>query len=176
MKKILLIGFLSVALIACGTRKKMVKDEVTQAEQTEPQKVGAVAPPVYVYKTKKDYSQYVPVMLSEDRSRIVSYPDPTDVRRGSGYATPSPLKNGYWYDNRGIGECVAFTRYTYEEYAQLPHPPSITELYDSILDKYPLLELWSCKRTSPDEINTMLENGTFTKSCQMRYSLKNQSN
>ena len=152
MKKILLIGFLSVALIACGTRKKMVKDEVTQAEQTEPQKVGAVAPPVYVYKTKKDYSQYVPVMLSADRSRIVSYPDPTDVRRGSGYATPSPLKNGYWY------------------------PPSITELYDSILDKYPLLELWSCKRTSPDEINTMLENGTFTKSCQMRYSLKNQSN
>ena len=119
MKKILLIGFLSVALIACGTHKKMVKDEVAQTEQAEPQKVGAVAPPVYIYKTTKDYSQYVPVMLSEDRSRIVSYPDPADVRHGNGYATPTPLKTRYWYDNRGIVECVAFTKYTYKEYAQV---------------------------------------------------------
>ena len=35
--------------------------------------------PIIIYKTKSDYSQNVAVTLSDDKSKIISYPHPTDV-------------------------------------------------------------------------------------------------
>jgi len=102
------------------------------------------SPPVIVYKTKSDYNKNVPIILSDDKSEIVSYPHPSDLKVGNALALPTILKNGYLIDNRGIGKNVAFIKLTYEEYAILENPPSIKDLYNMIIDKDPLIEMCNC--------------------------------
>lgn len=97
--------------------------------------------PVIVYKTRKDYAHLVPVTLDDARSQLSSYPDPRDVGE---FSLPIPLGNGYLLDRRGISANSAFTSYTYSAYSQLPKVPSQQELLKSIVDKYPLTELWDC--------------------------------
>jgi hypothetical protein len=94
-----------------------------------------------VYRTVDDYSNYVPVIMNDSRTRIVAYPDPSDLGEGS---RPIRLKGGYLLDNRGINENVVFLTYTYEEYANLPGPPSVDEMMGRVLERYPLIELIDC--------------------------------
>lgn len=109
-------------------------------------RTGVSSPVVYVYKTRGDYSGLVPVLMDEGRTRIVSYPDPIDLQRDGKPALPTPLEDGYWLDNRGIGPTVAFLSYTYEEYIRLDAPPGIEEMKERIVDKYPLTEIHACGR------------------------------
>ena len=89
---------------------------------TATSQAGVSSPVVYIYKMKKDYSKLVPVLMNEERTRIVSYPDPVDLQRG-------------------IGPTVAVLSYTYEEYIRLAAPPSREEMMERIVDKYPLTEI-----------------------------------
>lgn len=140
-------------LAACRSSKDMDKTGPvlagTQTDYTkrviggEPQ---SASPVVYVYKTKKDYSHLVPVLMDEGRTRIVSYPSPGDLKRGGSLCLPTKLEQGYWLDNRGIGPSVAFLSYTYEEYSKLSVAPSMDDLMSHIVDKYPLLEIHACGR------------------------------
>lgn len=104
------------------------------------------SPSVIVYKTRKDYIQQVPVSMNKERTRIVSYPAPTDLIRGDELTLPTPLANGFLLDNRGITPTVAFLTYTYEEYSNLAVAPSIQELMEHIIDKYPLTQMYECGR------------------------------
>ncbi|MGG7035856.1 MAG: hypothetical protein ACI7YS_11790 [Flavobacterium sp.] len=101
-------------------------------------------PQALIYKTKNDYSNLVPILLSADKTEIISYPHPNDLKVGSGYPLPTFLNDGYLLDNRGIGKNVAFLKLTYQEYSELKNPPSLTELYSYIIDKDPLTELCDC--------------------------------
>src|SRR5436309_2146351 len=98
-------------LIACCKPKQEAMKDFT------PQYIPG--PHAMVYKTKANYSKLVPVDMSDDKTQIASYPAPTDVVSGSGYATPTQLHSGYLLDNRGIGKNAAFLKLTYEEYAKL---------------------------------------------------------
>jgi hypothetical protein len=124
----------------------------------------AVSPQTIIYKTKADYSKYVPVTLSEDKSKIVSYPDPKDVYYNGSLAYPTALAKGYWLDNRGIGLNSAFIKLTYEEYAQLPQAPSPAELYKMIIDKKPFTRIYNLGsrykyKDAVTEINRIIESG-----------------
>jgi hypothetical protein len=101
-------------------------------------------PPVLVYKTKADYFNLVPVMLNEAKTRIVSYPDPKDVKTSQGYLVPIRLKQGYLLDKKGIGLHVAFLNITYEDYSRLKNAPTPEEMEKLIIDRDPLLELCDC--------------------------------
>ncbi len=101
-------------------------------------------PPTLVYKTRADYSNNVPIILSDDKKKIIAFPDPVDVFINGKYPTPTVLKNGYLLDNRGIGKNVAYLKMTYAEYARLPQPPSGEEMFAMIIDKEPLTELCNC--------------------------------
>ncbi|MFA7043907.1 MAG: hypothetical protein WC186_06150 [Bacteroidales bacterium] len=125
--------------------------------------VAAMAP-ILIYKTMKDYSQYVPVIMNAEKTKIVTYPDPTDVYYGGKLAYPTPLNNGYFLDNRGIGANVAFLNYTYEAYSRLKTAPTMEQLMNSLLDKSPLLELWNCgtrdgNKEEVNRLNTLIEKG-----------------
>lgn len=153
MKRTFLLLLSMILFTACHTEEKV-------AESTAPQEQGggaaiitvvsndspaAVASPrVIIYKMKKDYSRNVPVTLSEDRKTIVSYPHPRDIYTNGKLALPTQLKEGYWLDNRGINENVAFLSYTYEEYSQLTDAPDLNTLYKKIIDKDPIKEMWVC--------------------------------
>ena len=80
-------------------------------------------------------------------------PAPSDLRRGKELALPTLLEGGFWLDNRGINEHVAFLTYTYEEYSRLPKAPSMDELMAHLLDKQPLVDFRVCgRRADYDDI------------------------
>lgn len=172
----------STLLLACRTQKTQqteteteMKTEIivesSQPTRSEAQRTGGgngaasrAMPAIIVYKTTKDYNNLVPVIMNNARTAIVSYPHPTDVKRGSGYTTPTPLKNGYLLDNRGINRNVAFLNYTYEAYSKLTAAPTIEELLSRIVDKYPLVEMYECGRKTDynnvePELNAVIEKG-----------------
>jgi hypothetical protein len=121
-------------------------------------------PKIRIYKTTKDYSTFVPVILDESRTKIVSYPHPTDIYYAGKLAYPTPLQNGYLLDNRGIGPNVAFLNIDYENYSRLKSAPSMTDMLKSILDNNPLLELWECGSLTEtsgnvDKLNDLISKG-----------------
>lgn len=136
---------------------------VIEKFQTEETSGIKALPHAMVYKTKKDYSKNVPVTLNEDKTAIVSYPDPVDIFYNGTFAYPTQLENGYLLDNRGIGPNVAFLDYTYQEYSELKKVPEMKILTNRIIDSNPLLELWDCgtRKQSKVEIeiyNTLIRN------------------
>ncbi len=138
-----IIVFICVTLLlSCNTNKKVMQE----SNETQPDFVPLFSPgpSVLVYKTKANYNNLVPVILSDDKTEIVSYPHPKDLLKGSEYSIPFVLNEGYLLDNRGIGKNVAFLKMSYEEYSNLKNIPSIKELHEIILDDDPLTELCDC--------------------------------
>jgi len=132
MKISILCGLILVVLISVNGR----------VQPTATRSVGRPSPQAIVYKTKADYSQYVSVILSDDKSRIVSYPAPQDVFTAGKLALPTELPHGFWLDNRGIGPNSCFVKITYEEYSKMAQAPSPDELYNLIIDKDPFTEMY----------------------------------
>lgn len=142
--------FLFVLLIGgCKNSKEMMS---SQEKGTEKPAISA-GPPAIVYKTKQDYTDKVAVILSQDGQQIVAYPHPQDIARRGAKVQPTILAEGYLLDNQGINQWVAFTRYTFAEYAALAEAPGMEELMASILDRDPLLEICYCgNRTKYPEL------------------------
>lgn len=125
-------------------------------------------PKVIIYQTKADYSQNVPVLLSDDKKSIASYPHPHDLIVDGKLVTPTLLHNNFQLDNRGINKNVAFLKYTYEDYSKLQNPPSPEELYGMILDKKPLKKMYICKKciksqTDIQWLNNLIDSGNFSE-------------
>jgi hypothetical protein len=160
----LLIFFVcATLLIACSPKTK----PVGSTHEGKSQGVTIASPACIVYKTKKNYDQNVPVILSADKLNILSYPDIKDVYVNGTLALPTPLSKGYLLDNRGIGPDVAFLSYTYEEYGKLPATPSSTELLKKIIDKDPVLEMYQCGKRSDysdivNQLNEKIESGKLS--------------
>ena len=171
MKKIILLSILSLALCSCHTQKKAAENNTAapQQQQTQNQTTATAAipsPPTYIYKTRNDYSQNVPVGF--DDKRITSFPAPTDLYTNGKLATPTSLRDGDWLDNRGISPNTAFLSYTYEEYANMQQVPN--DLYQKILDKDPILEMWDCgsRHTYNDaakELNKIIQENQLDTRC-----------
>lgn len=153
----LMITTLVVALASCKA--------TTTAQQT------AAQPAVVVYKTKGNYDNFVPVVLSDDKSRVVSYPAPSDLQVGDKYSTPTVLHSGYLLDNRGVGKNTAFLKLTYGQYAAMESAPSLEEMYAMIIDKNPMTELYNCGTPSDyknieTELNTLIDGNQLKKKCK----------
>ena len=167
LKKTAAACLLGVCVLAAGCRSSQtpqVSPSGNVATMRPAGSVGIASPHVYIYKMKGDYSQLVPVVMDKSRTRIVSYPAPSDLKVGGRLVTPTPLDNGYWLDNRGINEHVAFLDYTYEEYSALEQTPTVQQLEARILERYPLTELYVCgKRGSyadeVTELNALIKDG-----------------
>ncbi len=161
MKKIIfLFSILFVSLTACHNSKNM-KEKMLSDKEVSMLIPGA---PAVIYKTTRDFTDFVPVIMNDDRTKILSYPDPLDVSYEGKLAKPTVLKNGYLLDNRGINQNVVFLNFTYEYYSKLTSPPLLSEMMENILEKYPLLELYSCGLRSEysdiiKEMNAKIDNG-----------------
>lgn len=125
-------------------------------------------PGVIVYKTKGNYNNLVPVRLSDDKSQIVSYPAPSDLKKDGKLSLPTELKNGYLMDNLGIGKNTAFIKLTYEEYSKLSTTILLSELYKLIVDKEPFIEMYDCGGKENftniiDQLNQQIIKGEINK-------------
>lgn len=133
MRNLILVIMVASFFISCGTANKLEKDPNFEA-----------GPPTMIYKTKADYNKLVPVILSDDKSEIVSYPHPTDIYYKGELAYPTKLDDGYLLDNRGITENVAFLNISYQDYKNLQKLPSADSLFSMIIDSDPLIVLYYC--------------------------------
>ncbi len=136
------------------------------------QPVGVPGPHLLVYKTKKNFKKLVPVLLSEDGKRIVTYPAPQDLAAAGKDAMPVSLKKGYLMDNRGIGTNVAFLNISYRKYAHMKEPLSQEKMMNMIKCKDPLEVLCDCGLRSgypnPEAaVNKMIEDGTLLQRCKV---------
>jgi hypothetical protein len=128
-------------------------------------------PHVLVYKTRANYNNKVPVTLTDDKTKITSYPSPGDIKTGGIYALPVLLHKGYLLDRRGIGPNSAFTRYTYKMYSSLSVLPDMAELYKKIADKNPLTELYDCGvrgngHNDPGQLNEIIDQKLLREKCK----------
>lgn len=101
------------------------------------------SPKVIVYKTKKNYNKYVPVILSIDKKSIVVYPAPQDVYRDGKLAYPTKLAKGYLLDNRGLNIHSAFLDITYKQYSKMKDIDP-KELMKHIKSFDPLISFYTC--------------------------------
>jgi hypothetical protein len=129
-------------------------------------------PPILIYKMKRDYSRNIPVLLSDDKKEIVSYPHPMDIMgMASNDVMPIRLHDGYYLDRRGINKNVAFLRITYGSYRKLRKPLSIKEIEKNIIDRNPLVEIYSCPSLSEKEnivsiLNSAIDSKTLSNLCK----------
>ena len=118
--------------------------------------------PTIVYKTKKDYAKFVFVTMNKDKTKIISYPHPRDLNSNGKLLMPIELSNGYYLDQKGISENSVFTSITYEKYASLEEPLSISFLESSIIDKSPFIEFHICsKEMTIEELHDMSSVSVF---------------
>ncbi len=154
MKNQLLVLLLACVLASCNSARRQAEAIAIEFGQK----------PTIVYKTKADYRQYVPVLLTEDRQSLLSYPAPQDLYADGELALPLPLEDGYLLDRRGIGPQVAFLDMTYEEYAQLPKPPAPSELLARVQEAAPLLECYDCGSVrSAEQLNILIRGKGLAK-------------
>ncbi len=134
-------------------------------EQSDKQPIVPKKPPVIIYKMKADYSNNIPVILSADKKTVVRYPAPGDLFFEGKISRPTKLANGFYLDNRGVNENVAFTSYTYDDYLNLKKAPTAQELFNIIIDADPLLEIYQLKDIGrdPEALNEIIKSGSLPK-------------
>lgn len=166
----LIIPLLLLLIGGCSIiRTKEIKPSIDSKKSNNQ---VAITSPIVIYKTKNNYNNLVPILLSDDKKEILSYPHPTDLIVDSVLQVPTELHNGYLLDNRGIGQNVAFIKLTYEEYAKLKDVLSLRELYNLIIDKDPLIKLCNCKVSNPNlklenQLNEMIDKDLLKNTCEI---------
>lgn len=134
-----------LVLLSCKTKKSVVSDGTVQEYITKPG--------IIIYKTKADYFKNVPVSLSEDKSTLVSYPAPSDLKLNDSLLRyPIKLKDNYLLDNKGIWINVAFLSITYKDFAALQKSPTVDKIMEMVIDKDPIIELYFDKDKSLDSL------------------------
>lgn len=114
--------------------------------------------PVVIYKTTKDYSKNIPIVMDEAKEKIIAYPAITDV---SNSKRPTRLANGFLLDNFGVQKNTVYTSYTIEEFQKLNKQPSLNELESRIIDKNPFVEMYRYMGSAAtiEVLNQEIQNG-----------------
>jgi hypothetical protein len=169
LKEIIFLAI--IFFMACSPSKKQ-NEPIGIPENKKFQPVFTTEPGVMVYKTNSFYRDKVPVILSQDKSMIISYPHPKDLMVDGKLLLPDILENGYFLDNKGIHQNTAFISLTYEEYSKLSSPPSIKEMMLQIKDKNPITELCDCGKRSAftditNQLNQLILDDRLKKVCKI---------
>ncbi len=157
-----LLSFLLVIAVIISSCKTKDKSMVVEANDIlQDNNILRNTAPIVIYKTTRNLSDFVPVIMNREKTVIVSYPDRMDINEVN---KPTTLINGYLLDNRGINENVAFLKLTYEAYKNLDKNPTPEKLINLIQEKYPLSEMYFCGNRSNyqdliPELNALIANG-----------------
>lgn len=141
MKHSYIVLIMSILLLSCKSKQIAINSQLYSATQQ-----------IVIYKTIKDFSNYVPVTMNASKTEIISYPAPSDLLFDGKTTTPTKLRDGYLLDNRGINENIVFLKFTYDVYSKMKEAPSLSEMQQNILEKYPLSALIYCKKSTLKEI------------------------
>ena len=95
-----------------------------------------------------DYSELVAVTLDATGKRIVSFPDPADLRGTD--PRPLPLRDGWLLDRRGVGPRTAFLDINVSDYAALEKAPSADSLLRHVKVRSPFTEMYALPLTADE--------------------------
>ena len=165
---IILSMIAATVLTACSNQTKTRVDSPQESSS-----IAATGPDAIIYKTKSDYNNLVPVMLNDEKTEIVSFPAPKDLKYKGKPAIPTTLAGGFLLDNRGIGKNVAFLDISYEDYMALKETPSTDELNAMIIDKDPLTIMYNCGKRQHfkdevEELNAYILDNDFSKFTKLK--------
>jgi len=101
-------------------------------------------PPTVIYKVSDEFVNLVPVVLNDEKTKVVAYPAPKDMYNPKGELRfPTPLGKGYYLDQIGVGLNSAYISLTIEDYAQMETTPTLDSLYQIIIDKDPFKRMYN---------------------------------
>lgn len=123
-----------------------------EPEAVENQQQSYMLPPIIIYKTKKDYRQLVPIIVSES-GQVVGFPARSDLGSSGHFSYPVALADGYLWDRRGVSLNSVFLDLTYEAYAALPADPSPDTLLKHVLDRNPFTFMAVCDRSAISDVS-----------------------
>lgn len=151
----------SVILFSCSSPKNGTMNQNKSS-------IGIPSPPAIVYKTKADYFDKIPVTLSDDKTKVIAFPAPSDIRINNKFSFPTKLNDGYLLDNRGISVNTAFLEFSYDDYFTMDHIPTAESLMNHILDDQPFTEFYEIGKhgdyKDPEkELNALIDNDGLKK-------------
>lgn len=131
MRKLIYLGAVFVLVLSCKPTVDLSKVDFSD-------------PPTVIYKMKADYSKQVPVILNEEKTKMVSYPAPKDMFYPNGELRyPLVLGNDFYLDEIGIGVNTAFISLDIDQYAHMLQAPSPDSLFKLIVDKDPFDKMYN---------------------------------
>ena len=156
----IILPLLAIALFTAGC--------CHSKKSTQSLNSNSAGPHAIIYQTRNDYSDNVPIILSDDRKSVESYPDVKDVYYQGKLAKPTVLHKGWLLDNRGINKNVAFINLSYEQYSQLKSTPTAEELLKMVIDKNPVTRMYDLGLRSDfqdieTEINQRIDAGNISE-------------
>ena len=108
-------------------------DTQNQSEILEPATLTPIQsrymPKATAFRMSGDYADNVAVTVGAD-GNLTYFPDPKDITADS---EPLNLGNGWWLNRQGLGKNSVFTKYKFDEYAELPQVPSLQQLKNAII-------------------------------------------
>lgn len=139
MKKILskcIAGLLFIGIITIsGCSKKTAEQTSSEPEimQIQPQIIGSQplnqVLKATIFKMSGDYADNVAVTLGPD-GNLIYFPAPGDISVGS---KPVAIADGWYLNRQGLAPGSVFTKWTFEQYSQLPSVPSPSEIKKAII-------------------------------------------
>lgn len=125
--------------------------------QEEPKKI-------VIYKTKNDYSSFVPIHLSKDKMNIIGYPAKEDLKQ-FGNSNSIATENGYYIDLVGVNLNTVFTSYTLESYQKI-NIPTLEDFKNQIIIMNPFEEMYICNDKFKNvELEQFIKTETLSKYC-----------
>jgi len=118
---------------------------------------------VHVHKPKQDYSSYVPIELSLDKTTITSAPGKVN--------SPIKLVQGFFMGNT-MGVNTAYLSLTIEEYNNYDPLLGVDSLYKYIMETDPFLEYYLSEDSdlrNADGIDTLLINDLIREDKLIEY-------
>jgi hypothetical protein len=132
-------------------------------------------PPSSVFKLRGDYINNVCVGLSDDKSRITSFPSPVDPN-GNPDMNPILLDSGYYWDcNYGVSFNDAFLSLTKTEWKRRVYEigfPSKDSMMKLVLDPDPFLEYYVDENRVLNQKGTDQINGIIARNELGKYLKK----
>ena len=151
MKAKLIVPVVASCLMAAGCSHADKAQPQGQQRSDDGMAVrGGVAarPRAVVYRTDRDYSGLVAVTLDATGRRIVSFPDPADLRGAD--PRPLPLRDGWLLDRRGVGPRTAFLDISVSDYAALEKAPQADSLLRHVKARSPFTEMYALPLTADE--------------------------
>jgi hypothetical protein len=166
-----LFGLILFFVFSCANSKRTQVEEMTKKPDCglplvnesifEPQKETRK---IIVYKSKKDYSTFVPIHLAEDKKNIIGYPAKEDLKSLDN-SNALAVENGYYIDLVGVNLNTVFTSYTLESYQKINNL-TLEEFKNHIIELNPFEEMYICdSRYSYKEIEQFIKKGTLNTNC-----------